>query len=153
MTKSPSSAKMLDTSALTSTTVEPTTLAHQPVPAALVISLGAANTRLVSVVHISSDVAKNAATEAATNNQGVHNNPDTVIASVVEDIQVEEGNKSTDPQAIGNVVKPEHEDVPMQAMEDINEGPLEVEGIVDVPKENVILEQVTSTKTHDCNSL
>lgn len=82
---------MLDTSPLTSTTAEPTTLPHHPVPAALVTALAAAYTWLASEVHVPCDVAEDAATEAATNNQGVKNNPDTVIPSVVEDILIEEG--------------------------------------------------------------
>lgn len=36
-------------------------------------------------------------------------------------------------------------------MEEIDEGQPEIEGNVDVPEENVILEQVTSSKTHECN--
>ena len=36
-------------------------------------------------------------------------------------------------------------------MEEIDEGYREIEGNVNVPEENVILEQVTSSKTHECN--
>ena len=75
----------------------------------------------------------------------------TVIASVVEDIREEEGNKSPESQAIGDEVEPEPKERPLQPMEEIDEGHHEIEGNVNVPEENTILEQVTSSKTLECN--
>lgn len=152
ITEPSSSAKMLDTSAMTSTTAEPTTLPHHPVSAALVTALATAKTRLVSEVHVPCDVAKDVATEAATNNQGVHKMADTVIASIIEDILDEEGKKSTHSQATEDVIEPESEDVHMHAVEEVNEGQPEVEGNADVPEDIANTEQVTSTKTLCCNS-
>ena len=110
-------------------------------------ALAAADTRLASEVHVPCDVAEDAATEAATNNEGVHNSADTVIASIIEDILDEEGKKSIDPQATEDVAVPESEDVHMCAVEEVNEGQPEVEGIADVPEDIANPEQVTSTKT------
>ena len=127
-------------------------LPHHPISAALVTALAAAETRLVSEVHVPCDVAEDAATEAATNNQGVHNMADTVIASIIEDILNEEGKKSTDPQATADIVEPESKDVHMRAVEEVNKGQPKVEGDPDVPKDIANTEQVTSTKTLCCNS-
>ena len=49
--------------------------------------------RLSSVVHVPSDVADYVATDAIIDVQGVHTNPETVIASVAEDILQEDGEK------------------------------------------------------------
>ena len=95
MTEPSSSAKMLGTSALTSMTVELTTLDPQPVPPPALTAVGVADTRLASVVHVPSEVAEDAATDATVNKQGVDTSPSTVIVSVVEDIREEEG---TNPQ-------------------------------------------------------
>ena len=62
------------------------------------------------------------------------------------------GKKLTDSQAIANLVEPKPEEVPMQASEDVDEGHPDISGNVDVPEENVSLEQVTSSKTLDCIS-
>lgn len=139
-------------SALTSTTAEPTMLPHPPVPVAIVTASAAADTRVASEVHVPCDVAEDIVTEAATNNQGVHNKADTVIASIIEDILDDEGDKSTDPQATEDTLEPESEDVPLNAVEELNEGHPEAEGIADVPEEKANPEQVTSTETHDYNS-
>lgn len=40
----------------------------------------------------------------------------------------------------------------MCAVDEVYERQPEVKGIADVPEENANSEQVTSTKTHDCNS-
>ena len=146
-----SSAQMLDTSSLTSTMVEATTLVHQPVPAPLLTTMSVADTPLPSVVHVPNDVAEDVVTNVTMNNQGVHTSPGTVIAAVVKDI-LREGNKSTDSHATGDPAEPEPEEDPMQAMEDIDEGHPETKGILDAPEQNTILEQVTSPETHECNS-
>ena len=151
ITEPSSSTKMLDTSALTSTTAEPTVLAHHPVPIAIVTTLAAADTRLASVVHVPCDIAEDAATEAATNNQGMHKSTDTVIASIIDDILDDEGNKSTDPLAAEDTLEPESEDVPVHAVEEANEGHPEGEGIADVLEENANPEQVTPSETQVCN--
>ena len=52
-----------------------------------------ADMRLSSVVHVPSDVADYVATDAIIDVQGVHTNPETVIASVAEDILQEDGEK------------------------------------------------------------
>ena len=148
MTEPSSSAKMLDTSALTSTTVELTMLAHKQAPTPVLSAMGGADMRLASVVHVPSDVAEDAATDAITDVEGVHTNPETVIASVLEDIE-KEGRKSLDSLAIADHVEPEPEEVPVQAMEDVDEGHPEISGNADVPEEIVSLEQVTLSKTHE----
>ena len=131
--------------------VELTTLDPQPVPTPALTVVDVADTRLLSVVHVPSDVAEDAATDATLNKQGVETSLGMVIALVVEDIQEEEGNKFPDSQASGVAVEPEPKERPLQPMEEIDEGHLDIEGNVDVREENVIVEQVTSSKTHECN--
>jgi hypothetical protein len=103
-TKASSSAKMLDTSALTSTMVEATTLVHESIPTPLLTTMGVVDARLPTEVHVSNDVAEDAATDANTDKQGVHSSPATDIAAVVEDILEEEGRKSTNSHAIVDLV-------------------------------------------------
>jgi hypothetical protein len=71
MTEPSSSAKMLDTSALTSTTEELTMLAPKQAPTPVLSAMGGANMRLASVVHVPSDVVEDVATDARTDVQGV----------------------------------------------------------------------------------
>ena len=69
-------------------------LAHQQVPTPLLTAMGVADMRLLSMVHVPSDVVEDAALMLpCTCVQGVHTNPETVIVSVVEDILQEEGKK------------------------------------------------------------
>lgn len=149
-TEPSSSQQMLDTSALTSTTVEATTLVHQPAPPST--TMGVADAPLLSAVNVSIDVAEDAATDVTVKNQAVHISADTVIASIIEDILDDEGKKSIDPQATEETLEPESEDVPLNAAEELNEGHPEVEGIADVPEENANPEQVTSSKNQGCPS-
>lgn len=141
-TEPSTSAKMLDTSALTSTTVEAMTLVHEPVPAPLLTTMGVVDALFPTEVHVSSDVCEDVALEANANKQGVHNNPVADIAAVVEDLLKEKRRKSTESHAIGDPAEPELEEVPIQAMEDVEEGQPEKEGIVDAHKANAFLEQV-----------
>ena len=64
-----SSAQMLDTSALTSTTEELTMLAMKQAPTPVLSAMGGANPRLASVVHVPGDVVEGAATNAITDVQ------------------------------------------------------------------------------------
>ena len=138
---------MMVTSALTSMTVEATTLVHEPVPAPLLTSMGIVDAQLPTEVHVYSDVAVDVATDANTNKQGGHNSPGTDIVAVVEDIFQEEGKKSTDSHAIGDPVELELEEVLIEAMEDIDKGQPETKNIVDAHKPKVFLEQVGFMKT------
>jgi hypothetical protein len=146
-TKPSSSAKMMVTSALTSTTVEATTFVHEPVPAPLLTSMGVVDAQLPTEVHVCGDIVVDVATDANTNKQGGHSSPGTDIAAVVENILQEEGKKSTDSHAIGDPVEPELEEVPIEAMEDIDKGQPETKGIVDAHEPNVFLEHVGYMKT------
>ena len=139
---------MLDTSALTSTTVEATTFVHQP--ALQSTTMGVADAPLLSAVNVSIVVAKDAATDVTVNNQAVHISAYTIIVSIIEDILDDEGKISTNPQATEDTLEPESEDVPLHAVEELNEGYPEVESIADVPEENANLEQVASNETQDC---
>ena len=67
---------------------------------------------------------------------------------MVEDIQ-KAGKKSADSLAIADHVEPEPDEVPVQAMEDVDEGHPEISGNADVPEEIVSLEQVTLSKNHE----
>lgn len=57
---------------------------------------------------------------------------------MVEDILIGEGNKSINSHANVDPVEPKSKEEPMQGMEDIDEGNLESEGILDVPEQNTI---------------
>ena len=138
---------MMVISALTSTTVEATTLVHEPVPAPLLTSMGVVDAQLQTEVHVYSEVDVDVATDANTNKQGGHNNPGTDIAAVVEDILQEEGKKSTDSHAIGDLVEPKLEEVLIEAMEDIDEGQPQTKNIVDAHEPKIFLEQVGFMKT------
>jgi hypothetical protein len=118
MTEPSSSAKMLETSALTSTTVKLKMLAQKQAPTPVLSAMGGADMRLASVVHVPSDVAEDVATDAITDVQGVHTSPETVIASIIEDV-LEEGKKLMESIAIDDHVEPTNEEVPVQAMEDV----------------------------------
>lgn len=149
-TEPSSSLQMLDTSALTSTTVEATTLVHQPDPP--LTTMGVADAPLPSVDNVSIDVAEDAATFVTVQNPTLHINSDTIIASIIGDILDDEGKKCIDPQATEETLEPQSEDVPLNAPEEVNEGHPEVEGIADVLEENANPEQVTSSKNHHCPS-
>ena len=78
----------------------------------------------------------------------MHTSSETIIASIIEDI-LEEGEKPTETPAIDDHVEPTNEEVPVQAMEDVEEGHPEVSCNADVPEEIVSLKQVTLSKTHE----
>ena len=88
-------------------------------------------------------------TNVTVNNQGVHTNPGVgiFIADVVQEILIGEGNKLRYLHANVDPAEPESEEKPMEGMEDVDKGNLENEGIMNAPKQNAILEQITSTKT------
>ena len=148
VTEPSSSTKMLDTSALTSTTEELTMLAPKQTPTAVLSAMGGGNSRLASVVRVPDDVVEDVATDALTDVQGVQTSSETIIASIIEDI-LEEGKKPTETPAIDAHVEPMNEEVPVQAMEDVEEGHPEISCNADVPEEIVSLEQVTLSKTHE----
>jgi hypothetical protein len=121
MTETSSSAEMLGTLALTSTTEELTMLPPKQAPTPVLSAMGSADMRLASVVHVPSDVAEDAPTDAITDVQGVQTSSETVIASIIEDI-LKEGKKPTETPAVDDHVEPTNEEVPVQAMEDVEEG-------------------------------
>lgn len=139
-TEPSSSAKMLETSALTSTT-----LVQQQVPAPTMTTVVVADTRLPSEVRVSSDVAVDAAVDANTNNLAGHSSPGTDIAAVVEDILQEEAHITTDCHAIADPAEPEPEETPVEVMDDIGEQ-AEIEGTVNAHESETLLEQVTVKK-------
>lgn len=137
-----SSAQMLDTSALTSTTVAATTLVHQPAPAPILTTMGVAEAPLPSEDPVTIDVAKDAATDVGMNNQEAQTTPNSVIAALVEEIIQGESNKSTDGNATVDPAEPEPEEEPVLPMEDLEEGVVVTEGVVDAPEQVGISEQV-----------
>jgi hypothetical protein len=124
----------------------------EPSSSAIVTAMAAVGSRLASEVHVPRDVAEDAATEAATNKEVVHNSGDNVIVSIIEEILHNGGQKSTHPSAAEDALVPETLDVPLHAVEEINEVPPEVEGIADVLEEKANTEQVTSRSWAVCNS-
>ena len=147
MTEPSSSAKMLDISALTSTTEDLVMAAQKQAPTPVLNPVGGADMRLSSAVDVPSDVAEDAATDAVTDVQGVQTNCETIIASIIEDI-LEPEKKTTQTPAIDDHVEPTNEEVPVQSMVDVEEGHVEISANADVPEEIASLEQVTSSKTH-----
>ena len=123
-------------------------LAHKQAPTPILSAMGGVDVRLASVVHVPSDIDEDAAIDAIIDVQGVHTSLETIIMSVVEDIQ-EAGKKSADSFAIADHIEPEPYEVHVQAMEDVDEGHPNISGNVDVPEEVVSLEQVTLSKNHE----
>ena len=147
-TEPSSSARMHDTSALTSTTVELTMLAQNQAPTTGLSALGGADVFVVPGVHVPSDVAEDAATFVVTDGEGVQPSSETVIASIIEDI-LEEGRKPKETPAGDEHLEPVNSEVAVVTTEDVEEGQLETSGNADVPEEIVSLEQVTMSKTHE----
>lgn len=147
ITEPSSSAKMLDTSALTSTTTtaELTTVAHKQTCTPDLSALNGADVQLASVEHVPSDVALDVVPDTFADVQTVHTGPETVIACIIEDILVG-GKKSTSSLAIDEHVEPGPQEVHVQGMEDVGEGHPETSGNADVPAEIVSSEQVTLSK-------
>jgi hypothetical protein len=117
-----SSAQMLDTSALTSTTVAVTTLVHQPAPAPIVTTMGVAEAPLLSEDPVPIDVAKDAAIDVCMNNQEAQTTPTSVTAALVEEIILGDSNKSTDVNATVDPREPEPEEEPVLPTSDVDEG-------------------------------
>ena len=137
-----SSAKMMVTPALTSCTVEATTLVHEPVPATATTSMGVAYAQLPTEDHVCSDVVVDVAADANTNKRGGNNNPVSEVAAPVEDVPQEEGKKATESSAIGDPAEPELEGEPAEAMDDIDEGQPETAGNEEAHESLGPLEQV-----------
>jgi hypothetical protein len=106
-----------------------------------------ADMRLESAIHVPSDVSEDVATDAVTNIQAVPPSSEGIIASIIENI-LEAGKSTTQTPAIFDAVEPTNEEVPVQAMEDVEEGHPEISGNADVPEDIASLEQVISSKTH-----
>jgi hypothetical protein len=147
MTEPSSSAKMPAFSVLTSTTEELMMVAQKQAVTEVLNAVGGADMRLASAIHVTSDVSEDAGTDAVTDVQAVLPSSETIIASIIDDI-LAPGKKTTQTPAIDDPVEPTNEEVPVQAMEDVEEGHPEISGNADVAEEIVSLEQVTSSKTH-----
>ena len=132
MTEPSSSVKMLETSALTSTTEELTMLAPKQTPAPPPSAIKGSDMRLASVVHVPSDVVEDAATDARTDVQGVQTGSECIIAAIIEDI-LEGGKKPTEALPIVDHVEASKEEMPVQAAEDVDEGHTEIVGNADAP--------------------
>jgi hypothetical protein len=109
----------------------------------ILTTMGVAEAPLPSEVHVTIDVAKDVVTDVGMNNQGAQTSPTIVIAAVVKDIVQGDSNKSTDGNATVDPAEPEPEEEPMQPMEDIDEGGVGTEGVMDALEHIAILEQVT----------
>ena len=148
ITEPSSSTKMQDNSALTSTTVELAMLAPKQTCTPVLSAVAGADVQVVSAVHVPSDVVEDAATAAITDVPGVHTSPETIIASIIEDV-LEGGKKSMESLAIDEHVEPDTSQVHVQGIEDVDEGHPETSGNAEVPEEIVSLEQVTMSKDNE----
>jgi len=147
MTEPSSSAKIPAFSVLTSTTEELMMVAQKQAAAEVLNAVSGADMRLASAIHVPSDVSEDVATDAVTNIQAVPPSSEGIIASIIENI-LEAGKSTTQTPAIFDAVEPTNEEVPVQAMEDVEEGHPEISGNADVPEDIASLEQVISSKTH-----
>ena len=138
-----SSAQMLDTSTLTSTTIAATMIGHQTAPAPILTTMGVAEAPLPSEDPVAIDVAKDAATDVGMNKQEAQPTPNSVIAALVEEIIQGESNKSTDGNATMDPMEPDPEEEHVLPMEDLAEGVVVTEGVVDAPEQIGISEQVS----------
>ena len=144
-TEPSSSGKMLQNAALTATEVPQ--LAQKQAPTSVLSAMGGTDLHLASVVHVPTDVLEDVACDANTDVVGVQMTSETIIASIIEDV-LEEGKKATEPPAIEELAEATNEEMPVQAMVDVDEGHPEISGNADVPEETQSLEQVTLSKTH-----
>jgi hypothetical protein len=147
MTEPTSSTKMPAFSVLTSTTEELMMVAQKQAVTEVLNAEGGADRRLASAIHVPCDVSEDAGTDAVTDVQAVPTTSEGIIASIIDDI-LAPGKKTTQTPAIDDPVEPTKDEVPVQAMEDVEEGHPEISGNADVPEEIASLEQVTSRKTH-----
>ena len=138
-----SSAQIVDTSALTSTTVTAATLVQQPTPVSIMTNMGVTEVHVTSNNPIGIDVARVAAADASLNNQEAQTNPNSVIAALVEEIIQGDSNKSTACNVGVDPAEAEPEENPVVPMDDVEEGIVVTEGVVDAPEEVGISEQVT----------
>jgi hypothetical protein len=148
MTEPSSSAKMLHNAALTATTEEPTQLAPKQAPTPALSAMGGTDMRLASVVHVPADSEEDVACDANTDVVGVLIIPETVIATIIEDI-LQPSKKPTEAPAIEEHVELRNKELPVQAMVDVEERHPEISGNADVLEEIQSLEQVTMSKTHE----
>jgi hypothetical protein len=137
-----SSAQMLETSALTSTTAPTTTPAQQPVAVPILTSMGVADAPLPSEDPITIDVAKDAAIDVCMNNQEAQTTPTSVIGALVEEIILRNCNKSTDGNAIVEPAEPEPEETPVVPTPVVDEGVVVPDTFEDAPEQIGISEQV-----------
>jgi hypothetical protein len=147
LTEPSSSAQIPAFSVLTSTTEQLMLVAQKQAAAEVLNAVGGADMRLASAIHVPSDVSEDAVKDAATDVQEVPPSSEGIIASIIGDI-LEVGKNTTQTPAIVVPVEPTHEEVPVQAMEDVEEGHPEISANADVPEEIASLEQVISSKTH-----
>ena len=137
-----SSAQMVDTSALTSTTVAATTLPQQPAPVPIMTNMGVAEAHVTSNNPVGIHVAKDVAADVGLNIQEAQTNPNSVIAALVEEIIQGDSNKSTACNVGVDPAEAEPEEEPVAPMEDVEEGIVVTEGVVDALEEVGISEQV-----------
>jgi hypothetical protein len=142
------SAKMAHNAALTATTEELTQLAPKQAPTPALSAKAGTDMRLPSVVHVPTDSVEDAECDANADVVGVQIIPETIIASIIDDI-LQPSKKPTEPPAIEEHVELTNEEMPVQAMVDVEEGHPEISGNADVPEEIQSLEQVTMSKTHE----
>jgi len=86
----------------------------------------------VYLAHVSSNIAKDVATDATTNNFGLHTNVGNAIAAVVKEKLQKVERKSTGLHTTCNPTIADPEEVPMHAMEDNDEGQPKIESIMNV---------------------
>ena len=77
------------------------------------------------------------------NKQEAQPTPNSVIAALVEEIIQGESNKSTDGNATIDPTEPDPEEEHVLPMEDLAEGVVVTEGVVDAPEQIGISEQVS----------
>ena len=141
-----SSVKLVDTSILTSTTAEAKTVPPEPALPPLLNVVSVMDVLCPSALLVCSDVIKDVAVDANMNKVADHANITTDIATVVEEIVHEDGNKAVESDVIADIAEDAVDKAVGQSNVENDDGHAMGEEIVTTCDENVV-EHVSHTTT------
>ena len=133
-----SSAKLVDTSVLTSTTAEAKTVPLEPALPPLLNVVSVVDVPYPFALLVCSDVIKDVAADATMNKAADHASVTTDIATVVEEIVHEDGNKAVEFDVIADIAEDAVDEAVGQSDVENDDGHAVGEEIVATCDENVI---------------
>ena len=141
-----STAKLVDTLVLTSTTAEAKTVPPESALPPLLNVVSVVDMPCPSALLVCSDVIKDVAADATMNKAANHASVTTDIATVVEEIVHEDGNKAVESNVIADIAEDAVDEAVGQSDVENNDGHATGEEIVATCDENVV-EYVSHTTT------